>query len=102
MASARAASEPIHSKAGLVSNRALFQAVLPNASPVLVPALLPNLVLQPSLDSEIIYSSCLILPEQICDFAVWQWQLWRGREKKNLEKINEVQHWLNCLMALWP
>lgn len=40
----------------LVSDWDLLQAVLPNALPFLVPALFPNLVLQPSLDSEIIYS----------------------------------------------
>lgn len=57
MPSARAASEPDNSKAGLVSDWDLFQPVLLNASPFLIPALFPNLVLQLSLDSEIIYSS---------------------------------------------
>lgn len=44
---------------------------------------------------------CFILPERICDFTVWQWQLRRGR-KTPLDQINGVWCWLNCLMAMWP
>lgn len=72
---ARSASKLDHLKAWLVSNWDTPQSILPNASPFSVPAFS-----KPGSPAFLGFRDntsllCLILPEQMCDFTVWQWQL---------------------------